>query len=406
VKGRNNSAAGFSTGLIAALLCFLSCQSRAALTTNEQELTAANTGFGFHLLQQIATEQPGTNIFISPYSASTALQMVSTGAGGTTLTEMQQTLGTINMEPDALNEANKKISAIINSKNADFLLTTANALWYRAGTPVESPFIKGNESFFGATVEALHFNETSAVKIMNAWASRETHGKIDEIVSPPIPPRTRMFVANAVYFLGSWETPFDTNSTMDRPFYLSSGDQASLPMMEQTGTFSYYGGNGYQAVQLPYKGGNLSMYVFLPGANSSLEELLGTFNGAWWQAIQTEFSQQQGTVVLPKFTLKCAVDLVQPLQALGMTDAFTPNADFAKISREPLFVSDVKQQAYVEVNEQGTEATAVTTVTIVATAEPMPPPQTFQMIVDRPFLFFIVDQQAGTILFMGAVVNP
>jgi serpin B len=128
-------------------------------------------------------------------------------------------------------------------------------------------------------------------------------------------------------------------------------------------------------------------------------------NGAWWQqAIQVDFAQQRGTVVLPKFNLNYAVDLVPPLEALGMTTAFTPNADFAKISRQPLSISAVKQQAVVEVNEKGTEAAAVTTVTVVATFAPAPP--TFQMIVDRPFLFIIEDQQAGTILFMGAVFEP
>jgi serpin B len=403
MKRRNISAANLV--LIATLLCFPGYQSHAAVNTSQQELASANADFAFNLLQQLATAQPGTNIFISPYSVSTVLQMVATGAEGTTRTEMQQMLGTIAMQPGALNEANRAIGAIIDSRNTNFVLTTANAVWYRSGMRIEPSFIEGDEQYFGARVEGLNFNNAASVDIINAWASEETHGKIDHIVSPPIDPSVRMFLANAVYFLGNWESPFDTNNTMGRVFYLSGGGQETIPMMEQTAMFGCCQGNGYQAVRLAYKGGDLAMYVFLPSPGSSVQELLALMNGAWWQqAIQVDFAQQRGTVVLPKFNLNYAVDLVPPLEALGMTTAFTPNADFAKISRQPLSISAVKQQAVVEVNEKGTEAAAVTTVTVVATFAPAPP--TFQMIVDRPFLFFIQDQQAGTTLFMGAVFNP
>lgn len=407
MNGRNISAANFRGGRIAALLCFLCCQSHAAVLTDHEELASANSGFAFNLLKQLVTEQPGSNIFISPYSASTVLQMVSTGAAGTTRTEMQQVLGTIDLPPAALYEANKEIGGIINTRNTNFVLTTANAVWYRKGTPIEPAFIEGNEEFFGAEVEGLNFGEPASADIINAWASEETQGKIDQIVSWPMDPALRLFLANAVYFHGNWEYQFDTNYTTNRVFYLAGGGQESLPMMEQTGSFSYCATNGYQAVRLPYQGSNLAMYVFLPSPDSSLEELLGTMSGQWWQqAINVDFTEQNGTVVLPKFNLNYAVVLNEPLEALGMKTAFTEDADFSKISREPLSVSAVKQQAIVEVNEAGTVAAAVTTVTIIATVVPADPPQPFQMIVNRPFLFFIEDKQAGTILFMGAVFDP
>jgi serpin B len=403
----NISAASFRGGLIATLLCFLNCDSLAAAPANQQELASANSGFAFNLLKQLVADQAGTNIFISPYSASTVLQMVSTGAAGTTRTEMQQMLGTMDMRPAALNEANKEIGAIINSRNTNFVLTTANSVWYRKGTPIKASFIAGNEQFFGAKVEGLNFSKPAAVEIMNAWASEETQGKIERMVSAPIDPRIRLFLANAVYFHGKWESPFSTNDTKDRVFQLSGGGQTTLPMMEQTGSFSYCEGNGYQAVRLSYRGGDLAMYVFLPGPDSSVEELLGQMDGAWWQqAIQADFAVQQGTVVLPKFNLNCAVELKQPLEALGMETAFTPDADFSNMSSEALFVSSVRQQAVVEVNEEGTEAAAVTVVTVVASAVIGYSTPPFQMIVDRPFLFIIEDQQAGTILFMGAVFEP
>jgi serpin B len=177
-------------------------------------------------------------------------------------------------------------------------------------------------------------------------------------------------------------------------------------MMQQSTNFNYYQTNGYQAVELPYQGTNLAMYVFVPDSTSSLEELLGATSGPWWQqTVDDNFSMQPGTITLPKFNLNYKVGLVEPLQALGMVTAFTDFADFSGISRDGgLKISDVTQQAIVEVNEEGTVATAVTTISVIATVVAVNPP--FEMIVNRPFLFVIQDQQAGTILFMGAVFNP
>jgi len=406
MNGRNISAANFRGGLTAALLCFLCCQSHAL--PGPEELVSANTGFAFDLLKQLVTEQPGSNVFISPYSASTALQMVCSGAAGTTRTQMQQMLGTIDMQPSVLYEANKVIGDIINAKNTNFVLTTANSVWYKEGFPIEPAFIDDNENYFGAKVQGLNFSEPTSADIINAWASEETHGKIDHIVSSPMDPALRVLLANAVYFHGNWEYQFNTNYTTNRIFNLPGGGQELVPMMEQTTNFSYCATNGYQAVVLPYQGSNLAMVVFLPGQDSSLEELLGTMSGQWWQqAANLDFTEQTGTIILPKFNLDYSVDLNDPLQALGMVTAFTPEANFSKISRAAeLSISDVKQQAIVEVDEQGTVATAVTTITVIISAVPADPILPFQMIVNRPFLFFIQDRQAGTILFMGAVFNP
>jgi serine protease inhibitor len=402
MKERIISTANWRGGLIGTLLCFLTCGSQAATPT--QQLAAANASFAFKLLQQLAADQPGANIFISPYSVSTAFQMVSTGAAGTTRTQMQQVLGTIDMEQAALNGANKETVGLIDTGNTNFVLSTANAIWYREGTPLESTFIKDNEQFFGAKVEGLNFNKPAAAGIINDWASDETHGKITNIVSSPIDPEIRLFLANAVYFLGTWDSPFDTNLTMDQEFQLIGGGQEEVPMMQQMGPFLYSEGANFQAVCLPYKGGDLAMYVFLPSPESSLAELLGSMSGAaFQQVIQTGFAQEYGFVALPRFDLSCAFDLKPPLEALGMTDAFSDFANFSKMSPLPMHISAATQKAVVDVNEQGTEAAAVTVITVVATATVIPE---FEITMDRPFLFVIQDQQAGTILFMGAVYNP
>jgi serine protease inhibitor len=394
--------------LIAVLVLLAGLHEVAASLADQQKLAAANNGFAFKLLRQLAKDQPSTNIFISPYSAATVLQMVGSGAAGQTKAEMQQVLETTGLSSDTVSAANKKIAQSLNSGNTNVILTTANAIWYRQGAPVKPEFIARNQQFFGATVDALNFADPHSVDIINAWANEKTHGKISRIADGMIDPKyTRLFLANAVYFKGKWAEPFDAKDTKDWPFHLRGGGQKNVPMMTQTKTFTYRRGTGYQAVRLPYQGENLAMYVFLPDTNSSPEKLLGIMNGDTWQRVtKPGFSEKEGTVVLPKFRLEYSVELKQPLQALGMKAAFDSlGADFSGIAPQ-LFISDARQKTFVEVKEEGTEAAAVTGMTLSEGMAPMPPPNPFEMIVDRPFLFLIEDKQTGTILFMGVMFDP
>jgi serpin B len=387
------------------MLCLVGFGLQAASPADQQKLASANIGFAFKLLKQLAKDQPGTNIFISPYSASTVLQMACNGAGGQTKTEMQQVLGTTGLAAEAVNAANKDCDRAINSQGTNVVLTAANAIWYRKGTPVKPAFVACNQQYFGATVDALDFDDPRSVGIINAWASEKTHGRINGIADGLVNPLTELVLANAVYFKGKWEEPFEVKSTKDRVFHLRAGQQKQVPMMEQTRKFTYRQGTGYQAVRLPYQGWALAMYVFLPDAGSSPEKLIGIMTGDTWQRVtKSGFSDREGTVVLPRFKLEYGVELKKPLKALGMRAAFG-KADFSGISDRGLFVSAVRQRAFVEVNEEGTEAAAVTMAPTAIGIE-MNPAQPFQMIVDRPFLFLIEDQQTRTILFMGVMYDP
>jgi serpin B len=375
----------------------------------DQQLAAADNAFAFKLLKQLAQDQPVANLFISPYSAATVLQMVGNGAAGQTKTEMQQVLGMTGLSADAISAANKNIASSLNSGNTNVILTTANAIWYRQGAPVKPEFIARNQQFFGVTVAPLDVADPHSVDIINAWASDQTHGRITHLADGMIDPvYTRLFLANAVYFKGKWSDPFEAKDTKDRPFYLRGGSQKIVPMMTQSKAFTYRHGTGYQAVRLPYEGENLAMYVFLPDTNSSPEKLLGLMNGDTWQRVtKPGFSGKEGTLVLPKFKLEYSVELNQPLQALGMKKAFDPlGADFSGIAPGELWISAARQKTFVEVKEEGTEAAAVTGIMMKDSAVMMPPPKPFQMIVDRPFLFLIEDQQTGTILFMGVLFDP
>jgi serpin B len=319
--------------------------------------------------------------------------------------EMQQVLGTTGLAAETLNAANKECDRSLNSLGTNVVLTAANALWYRKGILVKPAFISCNQQYFGATVDALDFDDPRSTGIMNAWASEKTHGRINGIADGLINRWTELVLANAVYFKGRWEEPFDVKSTKDRVFHLRTGRQKPLPMMEQTRKFAYRRGTGYQAVRLAYQGCALAVYVFLPDAGSSPQALIGIMNGDNWQRVtQPGFSEREGTVVLPRFKLEYGVELKEPLKTLGMRAAFG-KADFSGISDRGLFISAVRQRAFVEVNEEGTEAAAVTMAAIESTG-PSAPTKPFEMIVDRPFLFLIEDQQTRTVLFMGVVYDP
>ncbi len=382
--------------------------NQAALTADQVALTAANTDFAFGLLQQISVENPGANVFISPYSAATALEMVSLGAEGETLSQFQQTLGITNFETSALGKASKATAAIVRAKSSSFALSTANSVWYKRGLRVNPQFLKENESYFGARVEALNFLNPTAPHTINSWASQATHGEIKDVVSSPLDPALRMILANAVYFRGSWQTAFDPKQTTTQPFYAEGGGQASVSMMSHYGTYNYSTANGYQAIELPYKGGDLAMYVFLPGAGTNLQDFVNLMSGSWWQqTVPSTFAPMQGTIDLPKFSLNFSIGMIPALASMGITDAFSSEAaDFSGITTtEHLYISQVNQQAVVDVDEKGTVAAAVTTVGVVAGVAPQPT-QTFTMNVDRPFVFFIEDLQTKTVLFSGTVFKP
>ena len=387
------------------LLCFAGLTVLAAAPADQEKLASANTAFAFDLLKQITREQPGTNVFISPFSVSTALQMVGNGAGGETKAEMQRVLKTAGLPAETLNAACKDLNQSLNSQT-NVILNLANAIWYKKEFHLKPEFVSVNKQFFQAELGGVDFSKPESAQTINHWADTSTHGKIKEVVHWPFNPALRVILANAIYFKGKWDRPFD-GRTEDDPFYvLPGGKPKQVPTMWQHGHFNYQQDDGFQAVRLPYAGGRLQMYLFLPDTNSSPTKLLTDLNADTWQnKILPRFHDEQGLLGLPRFKLDYDVILNDPLKALGMRQAFTVGADFSPMADESLFVSEVKQKSFVEVNEEGTEATAVTTASMRATAV-FRPEKPFEMIVDRPFLFVIADDQTKSILFMGVIYDP
>lgn len=372
--------------------------------TPDPKIIAANTKFGFKLFTEVQKQDQNQNIFVSPASVAMALAMTYNGASGSTQEKMAQTLELQGFSLEQINSTNAELAQLLTNPDEKVKLTIANSLWANQNIQFQPDFLQRNRDFYNAKVTNLNFAASDATNQINNWVKDNTQGKIEKIVEQ-IHPNQALFLINAIYFKGNWSREFDKNQTTDLPFYLPSGQQKQHPMMSQRGKYRYYETPEFQAVSLPYgKDGKISMYVFLPKENSSLAALQQNLNSENWQKWMGEFNQRQGLVRLPKFKLDYDINLNDALTALGMGEAFTDKANFSGMGKN-LSISEVKHKTFVEVNEEGTEAAAVTSVGIVRLSAVQEEPP-FEMVVDRPFFTAIRDNQTGSILFMGSIVNP
>ena len=265
------------------LLWFAGLTVLAASSADQEKLASANTGFAFDLLKQITREKPGTNVFISPFSVSTVLQMVGNGAGGETKAEMQRVLKTAGLPAETLNAAGKDLNQSLNSQT-NVILNLANAIWYQEGFHLKPGFVSDNQNFFAAKLAGVDFAKPESAQTINDWADKSTRGKIKQVVQFPFPPLTRVILANAIYFKGKWDRPFDKQATKDHAFNVQPGGMPKqVPTMWQSGRFNYQQGEGFQAVRLPYAGKRLQMYLFLPDTNSSPAKLLAGMDHNTWR---------------------------------------------------------------------------------------------------------------------------
>lgn len=372
----------------------------------DQRLIEANNGLGFNLFRELTESNPEKNIFISPSSVLTALAMTYNGAEGGTRAAMEKTLQLEEMTMEEVNKAFADLLTILRNPDPKVELTVANSLWAREGVDFHEDFLTRNRDYFDAEVTEIDFNDAGAADIINGWVKEKTRDRIDGIVEPPINPDTILFLINAIYFKGEWTEPFDPDLTRELPFNRPDGTKKEIPVMFQRNDFRYLENELFQAVILPYgKNERVSMYIFLPAESAGLEQLYAELNSANWNEWIASFSSMEGEIGLPRFKFEYETSLNDTLKSLGMGIAFDDNAaDFSGMRPIPprLVISEVKHKTFVEVNEEGTEAAAVTSVEVGVTAMP----ETFSMIVDRPFFFTITDDITGTILFMGSVLEP
>jgi len=375
-----------------------------ALSAGEQAVVGASNTFGFNLLRELEKTRGDSNIFMSPLSASMALGMTMNGTAGQTFDEMRATLGFGTRPSSEINAAYRSLIDLLRGldKTVDFRI--ANSIWYRDGFPFETTFLDESRQFFDARVSPLNFNAASAPTTINDWVKQSTNGKIPTIIDGAIDRDAVMFLINAIYFNGAWTTRFDKTKTRADQFTTISGATAPIQMMNRKDTIAVAQTADGQIIDLPYGGGAFTMTILLPRPGKSIRDVIPTLTADSWAAAIAGVTNRSMELAMPKFSLEWEALLNDPLKALGMQLAFTPGgADFTRMSStagRQLYISKVKQKAFVDVHEEGTEAAAVTSVQIDLVS--LPP----GIRIDRPFLFAIRERLSGTILFMGKIVRP
>ena len=378
---------------------------------DQADLVAGNGAFAFDLYHELRKKTDG-NLFYSPYSISLALATTYAGAHGETERQMAETLH-FDLPQERLHAAFNGLDLALAGRgegaagkdDGGFRLHIVNAIWGQEGYPFLAPFLDTLAENYGAGLRLLEFQEDpeAARVAINDWVGEQTEGRIEDLLPPGlVDTLTRLVLTNAIYFNAAWADPFEEGMTADGPFYPLDGNQVSVPMMLQTTSYGYAEGTGWQAVELPYDGHELSMVIVLPEMDTftSFEDGLDVDQ---LDAILAGLSPQQVALTVPKFEIESEAGLADALTALGMPVAFSEAADFSGMdgTRE-LYIKDVVHKAFVSVDEAGTEAAAATAVVMVEKAMPMEP---VEVTVDRPFIFLIRDIETGTLLFVGRVVS-
>ena len=364
-----------------------------------------NNAFAFDLYSVVSSR--GGNLFISPYSISSALAMTYVGARADTAAQMAHVLH-YDLAPDRLHKSFSELSRLFNAGGKSYRLSVANALWSQVGFKFLPEYVSITEKYYDAGLKEVDFvyHTEEARLTINRWVEGKTENKIVDLIGPNVlDPLTRLVLTNAIYFKGQWEKQFRPEQTKEAPFYLSAENQVAVPFMHQTGTFRYAEAANAQVLELPYSGNELAMTILLPKPDSSVSELEAAIQADGIESILTELFPDRVSVSIPRFKFEAELSLSGYLQQLGMTDAFDENtADFSGISDTFLYITHVLHKAFIEVNEEGTEAAAATAVVMGTKSIQVDPPREF--MADRPFLFLIRDLRTGSILFMGRMANP
>jgi serpin B len=336
--------------------------------------------------------------------------MTLNGANGQTQSDMEKTLGFEGLSSEQINQTYKDLIQNLLQLDEKVIFEIANSIWYRNTFQVEQDFLDININYFDSEVIRADFNNPQTVNDINQWCSDKTHEKITEIINQ-IDPMTIMYLINALYFKGSWTYEFNPEDTEVAPFYLKDGTETSCQMMSYRMEHPYFANDDFQAIDLAYGDGDFSMLIILPEYGKSIDNIMTMMTAENWQVWLSSFKKDSVDLYLPKFKIEYKNTLKDELTSLGMGIAFSPDeADFTKIMKKDqvymgnLYISDVLHKTYVEVNEEGTEAAAVTAVIVGITS--IDPNMPKIMKIERPFILVIYEHQYNTILFMGKIMRP
>jgi serpin B len=383
--------------------------------SDQAELVGGNSAFAFDLYRLLKEEAGKENLFYSPHSISLALAMTYAGARGETEQQIADTLH-YTLPQDRLHPAFNWLDLELASRgegaegkdDGGFRLNVANSTWGYKDHTFLPEYLDTLALNYGAGMRLVDFvgDPEGARVAINDWVSDETEERIKDIIPPgAIDEMTRLVLANAIYFNAAWAEPFEEGQTQDGPFYLLDGGQVTVPMMHQTASFGYAEGAGYQAVELPYDGRELSMVILLPAAGE-FESFEDSLDAGRVDAITSDLAYERVILTMPKFEVESSFSLGDALSEMGMPLAFSMDADFSGIDgMRDLYIGAVIHKAFVSVDEAGTEAAAATIVIMPAMAAP-DPEEPIEVTIDRPFIFFIRDIETGAVLFVGRVMNP
>lgn len=372
----------------------------------------AHQPFVMSLYEQVVQQQAeDENIFISPFSIAMALAMAYNGAEDETYSAMRDALKWNDFSEDEINAYFRTLLEGTGQAGDGVEAEIANSMWIRQGVPIRESFIERMQTWYHAEVHELDFNEESAAERINRWVQEKTKDTIDRIVEGPLDADTILFLINAIYFKGDWKKPFDPDETHEDTFYGVNGEYHH-PFMVNRGRFLYREDKRSQMVALPYGDGRYSMIVLLPKPGHTWHDLHGLFTPEAWEKWMEELAVRPGTIELPKFRLEYDLDLNEVLDALGMGVIFDENqarfsrmVDLAIGQGKNAYIKKVRHKTFIDVHEEGTEASAVTSIEAGATAA-SPPEEPFAMKVDRPFMIVIMDNRTDTFWFVGSIGAP
>ena len=378
---------------------------RRQLNIEETKLVSSDNRFGIKIFRELALSTPDSNVFISPLSMSMALGMTLNGAVGETRLAMEKTLELYGLTQQEINQSYLSLITLLTQLDPKVIFKIANSIWYRDNLTFKKEFIDLNKYYFDAQVEALNFSDPNSVVKINQWVTDQTNGKIKKMINQ-INPDDIMFLINAIYFKGIWTYQFDPQLTQKGQFYDPAGNTVSCQLMQQERNFPYLQNNDIQAVELPYGDGDFRMAIVLPGKEISLQSLISNMSDEQLLNWLGSFQSCQGVLEFPKFKFAYEKKLNDMLANLGMGVAFDgEKADFSNLYEGPgnAFISLVMHKSFIQVDEEGTEAAAATSVTITLTSAGS---DEFYMRVDRPFIFVLYDKPSQTILFIGKITEP
>ena len=371
------------------------------LTAAEKSLVSSDNAFGLNVFKGLNQADPDSNLFISPLSIAMALGMTLNGAADSTYEAMKNTLELAGLTETEINESYQSLIELLVDMDPKVIFKIANSIWYREGLPVYEEFIQTNKTYFDADVAALNFGDPKSVDRINDWVSKNTNESIKKIIDN-IPGDMVMYLINAIYFKGDWRFQFNLKDTKDGTFYNDDGSESTLSMMFRKMSVPMVRNDETTIVDLPYGDSLFTMTIFLPSLDIDqfVSDLSSQKLSKWIEQLQpTGFD-----LTMPRFELEYEKELSEILSDLGMSVAFDEwNADFSRImpldGSPNLFISEVKHKTFIKVDEEGTEAAAVTSVGIGITSEPP------SIIINRPFVFAIRENHSGTILFFGKILK-